>query len=360
MKAGGVMRGLLVLAILAAVAAPALAAPADVVLQQRGRGALITDTKGMTLYFFERDDQPEKSTCVGPCAQQWPPLLAPADAKADGDWTTFARGDGAKQWAFRGQPLYRYSRDTQPGDDNGDGVLNQWRTAYVPIPMPPGFGIQRTLIGYVVTDNKSLTLYSRDGDKDGSGCDTACMRTWAPVLAPELAHPIADWTPVVRKNGAKQWAFRGKPLYRYAGDELVGDVMGTTVAKEWKAAILEPPPPTPKWASFRESDAGELIADAKGQTVYVLQENRRGRNGNADISALAEWTPVLADKAAEPVGSWGVLTREDGTRQWTYKGMMLFTFKKDEIPGSIMGIRSGDRRFQAIMRSGLQMQGTGN
>ena len=355
------MSRLLALVAVAALAAPAFAAPpADIALQPQGRGSLITDTKGMTLYFFERDDQPEKSTCVGPCAQQWPPMAASADAKADGDWTLVARPEGGKQWAFRGKPLYHYSRDAAAGDVNGDGVLNQWQTAYVPVPMPPGFGIQRTLVGYVIADNKALTLYSRDGDKDGSGCDAACTRTWSPVLAPELAHPIADWAPIVRTNGAKQWAFRGKPLYRYSGDALSGEVAGEKASKDWHAAVLEPPPPIPKWAAYVQSDAGELVADAKGQTVYVLQENRRGRNANADITALTEWTPLLADKTAVPVGSWGVTTLEDGAQHWTYKGQMLFTYKKDATPGSIMGIRSGDRRFQAIMRSGQQMQGTGN
>ena len=354
------MRRLLSIAALIALAAPAFAAPADVVLQQRGRGALITDTKGMTLYMFERDDQPEKSTCVGPCAQVWPPLVAAADAKPEPEWTIFARADGSKQWAFRGKPLYRYSRDVLAGDTNGDGVQNQWQTAYVPIPVPPGIGIQRTIIGYVLTDNKSLTLYSRDGDTDGSRCDAACTRTWIPVLAPELAHPLADWKPIVRKSGAKQWAFRGKPVYRYSGDELIAEVSGEKASKDWHAVVLEPPPPVPTWTTYRQSDAGELIADAQGHTIYVLEENRRGRNGNVNIASLTDWTPLLADKTAAPVGSWAVVTLEDGSQQWTHKGQLLFTYKKDILPGSILGIRSGDRRFQAIMRSGLPMQGTGN
>ena len=42
-----------------------------------------TDAKGMTLYTFDKDAG-GKSACNGPCATNWPPLMAGADAKAIG------------------------------------------------------------------------------------------------------------------------------------------------------------------------------------------------------------------------------------------------------------------------------------
>jgi predicted lipoprotein with Yx(FWY)xxD motif len=61
-------------------------------------GKVLTDAKGMTLYTFDRD-APGKSNCNGQCAQNWPPLLASADAKPSGKWSVITRDDGAKQWA---------------------------------------------------------------------------------------------------------------------------------------------------------------------------------------------------------------------------------------------------------------------
>jgi predicted lipoprotein with Yx(FWY)xxD motif len=91
---------------------------------------VLTDSKGMTLYTFDKDATPGKSVCNGPCAQTWPPLAAPADAKAMGDWTVVTRDDGSKQWAYRGKPLYRFAKDAKPGDMTGDGFLNgAWHTA---------------------------------------------------------------------------------------------------------------------------------------------------------------------------------------------------------------------------------------
>jgi predicted lipoprotein with Yx(FWY)xxD motif len=39
------------------------------------------------------------------------------------------RDDGAKQWAYKGKPLYTWAKDTKPGDITGDGVNNVWHIA---------------------------------------------------------------------------------------------------------------------------------------------------------------------------------------------------------------------------------------
>lgn len=92
------------------------------------KGKALADTKGMTLYTFDRDAA-GKSNCTGQCAQNWPPLAAAADAKPSGNWTVVAREDGSKQWAYKGKPVYGWSKDTKPGDVTGDGVNNVWHIA---------------------------------------------------------------------------------------------------------------------------------------------------------------------------------------------------------------------------------------
>lgn len=92
-------------------------------------GAL-TNSAGMTLYTFDKDAAGSgKSVCNGPCAANWPPLMAAADAKATGDYTVVTRDDGSKQWAYKGKPLYLWIKDSKPGDRTGDGVNNAWRVA---------------------------------------------------------------------------------------------------------------------------------------------------------------------------------------------------------------------------------------
>jgi predicted lipoprotein with Yx(FWY)xxD motif len=85
---------------------------------------------GMTLYTFDKDVAGSgKSVCNGPCAANWPPLLAAADATPAGDWTVIGRDDGSRQWAYKGKPVYRWIKDQKPGDRTGDGFNNAWRLA---------------------------------------------------------------------------------------------------------------------------------------------------------------------------------------------------------------------------------------
>jgi predicted lipoprotein with Yx(FWY)xxD motif len=98
------------------------AAPAQV-----ADGRLTTAT-GMTLYTFDRDTG-GRSVCNGPCAQNWPPLAAAADARAPADYSIVMRDDGSRQWAYKGRPLYTWVRDARPGDTTGDGFNGVWHVA---------------------------------------------------------------------------------------------------------------------------------------------------------------------------------------------------------------------------------------
>ena len=102
------------------------AAPAKVADTSKGKA--LVDAKGMTLYTFDRDSA-GKSACNGQCAQNWPPLMAGGNAAASGNWSVITRDDGAKQWAYKGKPLYTWAKDAKPGDVTGDGVNNVWHVA---------------------------------------------------------------------------------------------------------------------------------------------------------------------------------------------------------------------------------------
>lgn len=114
--------------LVSAVAAFAQSAPATVADTSKGKS--LVDAKGMTLYIFDRDTTAGKSACNGPCATNWPPLMAAADAAASGDWTVITRDDGGKQWAYKTKPLYTWKNDAKPGDVTGDGFANNaWHIA---------------------------------------------------------------------------------------------------------------------------------------------------------------------------------------------------------------------------------------
>ena len=81
----------------------------------------------MTLYTFDRDPVGAgKSVCNGPCAVNWPPLMASNMDQGSGDYAVITRDDGKKQWALKGKPLYYWIKDTKAGDKTGDGVQSVW------------------------------------------------------------------------------------------------------------------------------------------------------------------------------------------------------------------------------------------
>lgn len=89
-------------------------------------GKVLVDSRGMTLYLFEKDSG-GKSACYGACASAWPPLTTNGKPQAIGgakasQLGTTKRSDGTIQVTYAGWPLYTYVADTKPGEANGTGV----------------------------------------------------------------------------------------------------------------------------------------------------------------------------------------------------------------------------------------------
>ncbi|MER7725226.1 hypothetical protein [Streptomyces sp. NPDC096323] len=89
-------------------------------------GKSLVDSKGMTLYVFDKDTK-NKSNCDDSCAKSWPPLLdtdaptAGSGVKSDLLKTT-PRSGGKKQVTYNGHPLYRFNGDRKAGDANGQAT----------------------------------------------------------------------------------------------------------------------------------------------------------------------------------------------------------------------------------------------
>jgi predicted lipoprotein with Yx(FWY)xxD motif len=361
--------------------------PADVIAKPVGTGWAFTDQKGMTLYTYARDE-PGQSNCKTTCADAWPPFKATDATKTVADWSTIDRGDGQTQWAYKSQPLYTYVKDPVPGTTFGDGVGEAWHVAGQDMATPPEIAIGDSLLGRVLTDSHGMTLYSVETDEvkerqgtdlSGKGnvvavadlksrCAKRCLDTWRPMAAPLVAIARGDCSVVLREDGLRQWAFRNKPLYAYAGDLAVTETRGDGVERVWHAAVVAPTPPVPAWVTYQASDAGELLGDAKGLTIYAFTaEQNRARRSNLSAPATCDpecirtfWYPVGAAADAKPVGNWSIVKAEDGIRQWAYKGEPIYLHSRDKKPGDITGTRfTGSRAWHPIMRSGQRMQGMG-
>jgi predicted lipoprotein with Yx(FWY)xxD motif len=107
--------------VLFAASAAAAGAPATV------QNGVLATPSGATVYTFDKDTVGSgKSACNGPCAQLRPPVAAQAADAASGDWSIVTRDDGGRQWAYKGAPIYTFSKDAKPGDMTGDNFKDIW------------------------------------------------------------------------------------------------------------------------------------------------------------------------------------------------------------------------------------------
>jgi predicted lipoprotein with Yx(FWY)xxD motif len=114
--------------ILALIPTLSLAQPAKITTTPQGP-ALETPA-GKTLYVYDADDVGQQSNCDKTCADLWPPYIAESKVDAHGDWSVVKRSDGIEQWAYKGRPLYTWSKDTQPHQESGNAFEgNKWHVA---------------------------------------------------------------------------------------------------------------------------------------------------------------------------------------------------------------------------------------
>lgn len=326
---------------------------------------VFADAEGRPAYLYDRDMEPGKSACSDACAQAWLPLSVAANAKAAGDWSIVTRGDGSKQWAYRGHPLYVSAKDKPFGQATANGADDAWHVAlFSPedgLDRPEGIGTRDLpkANGVGLVDEHEMTLYVSDSTDTRASAlceDADCSYRWKPVPAAEIARPIGEFSVVSGLGGTPQWAYRGRPLFTFDGDQEPGDANGEQTGKHWHAALIVRYF-MPDGIEIRPNHfGGENLATNAGKTIYVRDRSsymqghsqRRGVPlvaaagrqiglSACDAACAKSWPPVKAPADAQPSGFWDVATRDDGTKQWVYMGYPLFTYTGDKKPGDING-----------------------
>ena len=121
------------------------ARPATVASGSSALGRIIVDSRGHTLYLFEKDRR-GASACSGACLAYWPPLLTSGTPTAIKGAKrsllgSIRRADGTRQVTYAGHPLYLFFGDTKRGQTNGEG-LKDFGAAWYAL-MPSGKKIDR-------------------------------------------------------------------------------------------------------------------------------------------------------------------------------------------------------------------------
>lgn len=215
-------------------------------------GKILTDSKGMTLYFFSKDTQ-GTSVCVDGCLDIWPIFYAEnltLDAGLDtNDFGTITRADGNKQTTYKGWPLYYFANDANAGDTNGENVNNVWFVAKPDYSLMYG---KAQLVGhdgqnyksdytvgteetFYITDINGRTLYTFKKDSKDQNTFTAAdfsnNGVWpiAEITLDKIPSllSVSDFG-TINVHGRTQLTYKGWPLYYFGQDTQRGNNKGVS------------------------------------------------------------------------------------------------------------------------------------
>ena len=84
--------------------------------------------------------------------------------------------------------------------------------------------------------------------------------------------------------------------------------------------------------------ASGVLTNSDGMTLYTFDKDAADSGKsvcNADCAI--KWPPLVAAASEKAEGAYTIITRDDGTKQWAYKGKPLYTWFKDQKPGDTTG-----------------------
>lgn len=208
-------------------------------------------------------------------------------------------------------------------------------------------------LGNFLTDDKGMALYYYDKDTKGvSNCSGKCLENWPAFYADHITAPAgmnaADFGTLVRADGKKQSTYKGFPLYYWVNDKQMGDTTGQNVGSVW--FVVDPAKFTGTSAAnssvktAKSDKLGTYLVDSNGMALYLFTKDKADPN-SCKGNCLVQW-PIYYDanltvSADLNANDFGVLTRDDGTKQTTYKGWPLYYWFKDKNPGDTTGQNVG-------------------
>lgn len=243
-----------------------------------------------------------------------------------------------------------------------------------PLPSDIKIGVTDTS-GWIYTDRNGHTLYTLRGDPSmQSNCTDerfiraaggesdipyylpdadkrpTCVKFSPPLLAGAKARPVGDWTPFERPEGARQWAYQGRPVYRSSLDKAPGEVNGGGFftllggsANNSHVPIRADMAGFPPGVTTKVTAAGTILMAGIDKPLFVRDgAGLEKASAGCGADCRTGWKPYLAPTLATPSGDWSVMAIARGMNQWAYKGRPLFTYDRvvldpqvplDAIPG---------------------------
>lgn len=244
-------------------------APQRIELKKLEKTISLADEHG-SLLLTNVSSKGKRLSCSGECGEGLEPVAATPVAASHGDWTIVSsRKGGVKQWAYRGQPLFRITDGRKASEVQGFRTVD----VYTMPPFPSVFDIRMGPVGTIATTKEGMTLYyfyCKEGNPQGLSCDAPgdtpvfyesscggtieeCKNTFKFVqAAPGSEKEQNEYWTIKQMNpdgptrvlgkgeqGIPVWHYRDHPVFQYIEDKDPGDFWGAgDLAFDWSSLEL--------------------------------------------------------------------------------------------------------------------------
>ena len=82
--------------------------------------------------------------------------------------------------------------------------------------------------------------------------------------------------------------------------------------------------------------ANGMLTGSNGMTLYTFDKDADGKS-MCNGPCANNWPPLYAMDSDKASGDFGIITRDDGKKQWALKGKPLYYWSKDQKPGDKTG-----------------------
>ena len=114
--------------------------------------------------------------------------------------------------------------------------------------------------------------------------------------------------------------------------QLFGATVLATALLSGCGSMMSAAPDTPT----RTADG--VLVGPNGMTLYTFARDAADSGKSACNGPCAtNWPALAAPDTAKPMGGYSVVMREDGKKQWAYKGWPLYYWAKDAKAGDKTG-----------------------
>jgi predicted lipoprotein with Yx(FWY)xxD motif len=105
----------------------------------------------------------------------------------------------------------------------------------------------------------------------------------------------------------------------------------------------------PKPLKHRKTgDLGTILTGPNGMTLYTYANDKEPGKSVCSGACAENWPPLRPDtSAASPKAPLSVITRDDGSKQYAWKGKPLYYWKNDKKVGDTAGHKFRDVWFVA-------------